>query len=247
MPTRDFPRPLALALGGGGALGAAHVGVLRVLEERGIVPDLVVGTSIGSLIGAAYAGGMPLPVLRKLVLGSTWSDFGSFSLAPGMGVLDTAGLKSTIQEIAGPDLLIENLPMRFAAVATDLRARKVVIMDRGPVADAVAASSSVPGLFRPTRVGERAYVDGGVLQNLPLESAFQLGARYVIGVRLAPEWDAFPRLRTSTHVHEFEIRRDVTVITPRLGERSQWIARDLPRILELGEEAAARTFPPGAA
>lgn len=234
---------LGLALGGGGALGAAHVGVLEVLEERDIRPQIVVGTSIGSLIGAAYAAGMPLAEIKAHALEATWSDFGALTLTPGLGILDTAGLKDSITRLAGTELLIEDLPLRYAAVAADLSTRSPVIIDSGPVADAVAASCSVPGLFRPTRLGRHLYVDGGVLQNLPIESAFALGADYVIGVRIAPEWDALPIMRTAARIHEFEIRNDVTVIRPRLGTRSQWIARDLPELVQLGRDAAHSDLP----
>ena len=79
---------------------------------------------------------------------------------------------------------------------------------------------------------------GGLLQNLPLEATFEMGARHVIGVRLAPEWDSLPQFRTSSQVHEFEVRDDVTVVTPNLEHRSQWVARDIPGLIQLGRAAA---------
>lgn len=237
-PDLRYEPHLGLALGGGGALGAAHVGVLQVLTQRDIKPDLVVGTSAGAVIGAAYAAGMDLDELEEAVISSSWGDFGTFSFAPGIGLLDADGLRATIDRVVGRHLLIEDLPIRFGAVATDLATREVVLIDHGSVADAVCASISVPGIFRPTRLNGQLLVDGGVMQNLPLEATFEAGARHVIGVRLAPEWDALPAFRTGARVHEFEIRDDVTMISPMLGRRSQWIPRDLPELVQLGRDAA---------
>lgn len=245
-PDLRHEQQLGLALGGGGALGAAHVGVLQELVKRGIRPSVVVGTSAGAVIGAGYAAGFDLDELEEIVVGSTWGDFGTFALTPGLGILGTGGLREIIDRLGGDDLMIEDLPIRFGAVATDLVSREVVLMNSGSVADAVCASVSVPGLFRPERVHGRLLIDGGVVQNLPLEATFGMGARHVIGVRLAPEWDAFPSVRTGTHVHEFELRNDVTMIRPDIGQRSQWVTEDLPGLVQLGRDAtieALRDYP----
>jgi NTE family protein len=228
---------LGLALGGGGALGAAHCGVLEVLYERGIVPTIVVGTSAGSIAGGAFANGRDPYELTELVLQASWGDFGTFSMTPGLGLLDTEGLRETVDRI-GHDSMIEDMPIRFAAVATDLTTEETVLIDHGSLVEAIGASIAVPGLFRPKQLDGRTFVDGGVLQNLPLEAAFAMGASHVIGVRLAPEWDYLPNMRTALQVHEYEIRDDVTMITPRLRHRSQWVARDLPGLVQLGREAA---------
>ncbi|MGC4173862.1 patatin-like phospholipase family protein [Demequina sp.] len=228
---------LALALGGGGALGAAHAGVLEVLHERGIQPSIVVGTSAGSIAGGAYANGRDPYELTELVIRASWGDFGTFSMTPGLGLLDTEGLRETVDRI-GHDSMIEDMPIRFAAVATDLSTEEAVLIDHGSLVEAIGASIAVPGLFRPKELDGRTFVDGGVVQNLPIEAAFTMGASHVIGVRLAPEWDFLPKMRTALHVHEYEIRDDVTMITPRLRHRSQWVARDLPGLVQLGREAA---------
>ncbi len=241
-PDLRYEPQLGIALGGGGALGAAHVGVLQELAKRGIHPSIVVGTSAGAVVGAAYAAGFDLDELERIVVGSSWGDFGTFAFAPGLGILDTDGLRATINRLAGPDLMIENLPIRFGAVATDLVTREVVLLDSGSVADALSASVSVPGLFRPAKIHGHLLVDGGVVQNLPLEATFEMGARHVIGVRLAPEWDGLPSLRTGTRVHEFEIRDDVTMIRPRLRQRSQWATEDLPALVQWGRDAAVEAL-----
>ncbi|WNM23842.1 patatin-like phospholipase family protein [Demequina capsici] len=233
---------LGLALGGGGALGAAHVGVLQVLHERGIRPELVVGTSAGAVIGAAYAAGIDPYELETMVVDARWGDFGTFSFMPGLGVLDTEGLRRTIEQVAGGDLRIEDLPLTFGAVATDVSTGGAVLLSHGSLADAISASIAVPGLFRPQRLKGHLLVDGGVVQNLPLQAAFETGASDVIGVRLAAEWDALPRYRTSTQVHELEIDSRVTMVRPQIGQRSQWVARDIPGLIELGREAAEQAL-----
>ncbi|MFO7243655.1 MAG: patatin-like phospholipase family protein [Actinomycetes bacterium] len=233
---------LGLALGGGGALGAAHVGVLQVLHERGIRPTIVAGTSAGAIIGAAYVTGRDPYELETLVTSASWKDFGRLPKRPGLGLADSSQLQETVARIGGTDEEIEDLPMPFAAVAADPRTRELVVLRSGSLITAVRASMSVPGIFLPTVVDGRMLVDGGVLQNLPLETVFEMGAEHAIGVRLAPEWDVGFVPRTGITVHEWEIDRRVTMVYPRLGRRSQWRVRDLPGLVRLGREAAERAL-----
>ena len=228
---------VGLALGGGGALGVAHVGVLQVLRERAITPSVVAGTSAGAIIGAAYAYGLDPYELEDRIVHASWGTVGTFTPRPGLGFLTADALRETVRNVAG-DALIEDLPLPFAAVATDVETRHAHIIRTGPVADALAASIAVPGIFRPVRLDGRWYVDGGVAQNLPIETAFELGADHVIGVRLAPEWDGPGLEPTALHVHEWSIRADVTLVRPIVENRSQWVARDLPGLVELGRAAA---------
>lgn len=232
-----YVSPLGLALGGGGVLGAAHVGILQVLHERGIEPSIVTGTSAGAVIGAAYAAQVDPYDLADKVVRARWEDFGTLAKTPGLGVLESAGLRNTI-DLMGGDRLIEDLPVRFGAVATDIKTRESVLLESGSIADAVAASIAVPGLFRPSRHEGKILVDGGLIQNLPLEAAFGMGAQHVIGVRLAPEWDLIPQFRTGVEVHEWELRDDVTLIHPLVGEHSQWVPRDTAELIQLGRVAA---------
>lgn len=234
-------KPLGLALGGGGALGAAHVGVLQVLHERGIHPSIVAGTSVGSVMGGAYALGIDPYRLEVMVTHAQWGNFAWPGLNPGFGVLDQEGLRRTMEQIGG-DLPIEDLPVTYGAVATDLISRAPILLDRGSLADAMCASIAVPGLFRPAVHDGFVLVDGGMVENLPLEAAFEMGAAHVIGVRLAPEWDGLPQFHTSVHVHELEIRPDVTLIHPRLGGKSMWSLKDLPELVALGREAAEQSL-----
>jgi NTE family protein len=238
---RTVPR-LGLALGGGGVLGAAHVGVLQVLRERGIRPSIVAGTSAGAVIGAAYVRGRDVYEMEQFVTHASWRDFGKRPGKPGLGLADSSQLRDTVTRIGGEDCDIEDLPMPFAAVAADARTGELVVLRSGSLIDAVRASMSVPGLFVPPLVDGRQLVDGGLVQNLPLETVFEMGAEHAIGVRLAPEWDRRPAPRTAVLVHEWEIDRRVTMIYPRVGRRSQWRVRGLSTLVRLGREAAERAL-----
>lgn len=225
-----------LALGGGGALGAAHVGVLKALQEHRIFPSVVVGTSAGSLIGAAYAARMPVSRIEELVRAADWSAFGRLRPSPRLGLLDSAALLDTIDRLGG-EPLIEDLPRRFAAVATDLRTRQAVILDHGRLSVALRASIAVPGMFAPVITGERVLVDGGLAANLPIAAAQQLGATFTIGVRLRPEWEHLPAARSAQHIASLEASPNVLMIRPRLNGFSQWSRADVPRIIDAGYSA----------
>jgi NTE family protein len=218
------------------------VGVLQVLHERGIRPSIVAGTSAGAVIGAGYVLGRDVYDMEGLVTSATWRDFGKRPRRPGLGLADSSQLRQTVERIGGHDGNIEDLPMSFAAVAADARTGALVVLRSGSLIDAVRASMSVPGLFLPTVIDGRALVDGGIVQNLPLETVFEMGADHAIGVRLAPEWDRPPAPRTAVVVHEWEIDARVTMVTPRVGRRSPWRVRGLPALVRLGREAAERTF-----
>ncbi|WP_159449358.1 patatin-like phospholipase family protein [Demequina sp. NBRC 110051] len=235
---RYVPR-LGLALGGGGALGAAHVGVLQVLHERGIVPSIITGTSAGAIAGGATALGVDPYDLEERVLTWSWTTFGRWTPRPGLGLLTADALLEGVRAVTGGDPQIEDLPTRFAAVATDVNTRKAVVVDHGSLSLAVAASIAVPGVFRPVPHLGRHLLDGGLVQNVPLEACFGLGATHVIGVRLQPEWD-FHGFESSVSVHEWEISADVTMIEPRLAGHTAWGVDDLGTLVTLGREAAER-------
>src|SRR6516165_1801830 len=151
---------LGLVLGGGAALGAAHAGVLQVLEEAGLNCFTVAGTSAGALIGAAYAAGLPSQVITDAVLAAGWTDFAQLRPGRRLGLLDTAPLADSIERLIDVPL-IEELGRRFAALAWDVKTRQPVLLTEGPLTSALRASSAVPGLFPPVRIGDQLLVDGG--------------------------------------------------------------------------------------
>lgn len=180
--TRRSPK-LGLALGSGSARGWAHIGVLRALEEAGIRPDVVCGSSIGALVGAAYAAG-------ELQRFSAWVEslgmrevFGFMDFNLGGGMLKGEKLIRFWQRNFA-DFAIEKSPTPFGAVATDLHSGAEVWLRQGSIADAVRASIALPGLFTPVRREGRLLIDGGLVNPVPVSLARAMGADIVIAVDL---------------------------------------------------------------
>ncbi|MBM3346640.1 MAG: patatin-like phospholipase family protein, partial [Betaproteobacteria bacterium] len=161
----------------------AHVGVIKALEAQGIVPDLIVGTSAGGLVGALYASGMSGFDLQKAALAMDDSAVADFSL-PNRGVIKGEALQDFVNTALG-GRTIERLPRPLAIVATDLQSGEAVVFRAGNTGLAVRASSSVPGVFQPARVNGRDVVDGGLVSPVPVRIARSLGADIVIAVDIS--------------------------------------------------------------
>jgi NTE family protein len=178
-PEIKIPPPrIALVLGGGAAKGFAHIGVIKALESQGIRPDIIVGTSAGSLVGALYASGMSGFELQRLALDLKESSFSDWSL-PDRGFLRGEALQEFVDKTVQHRPL-EKLSMPIGVVATDLQSGETVVFQRGDTGMAVRASSTVPGLFQPVRINGREYVDGGLVSPLPVRTARRMGAEIVI-------------------------------------------------------------------
>ncbi|HEY9306836.1 MAG TPA: patatin-like phospholipase family protein [Microbacterium sp.] len=229
---------LGLVLGGGGAFGAAHVGVLQVLAERGIQPGIVTGTSSGALVGAAYAAGVELDALDRAARGFRWGAIARWSLAPRWGLLDTTAIVDAVSRTLGEDPLIEDLPRRFAAFATDLRTRRGVILDSGPLSLALRATVAVPGLLPPVRRSGELLADGGMIDNVPVAAARALGASRVIVVRLHAKWENVRMMRTVTRTAELVEDPSVVLVQPEMEGMAQWTMSDVPRLIAEGRRAA---------
>ena len=187
-PVTEMPRPkIALVLGGGAARGFAHVGVIRALEQEKIPIDMIVGTSVGSLIGAIYANDMNSFELEwtAFTLGKDdLFDHGIFSAIAGMGLARGDKLEEFVRTKVST-ANIEDLKLPFAAVATDLNRGTRVVLDKGSVARAVRASSAIPGVFNPVEFQGRLLVDGGLMDNIPISVAREKGADIVIAVDIS--------------------------------------------------------------
>ncbi|TSE26161.1 putative NTE family protein [Tepidimonas sediminis] len=187
--TSAHPR-IGLALGSGAARGWAHIGVLRVLQEAGLEPDIVCGTSIGALVGAAYAAG-ELDRLEPWVRSLGWRQVvGLIDLRFGGGLIEGDKLEAFFRS-RFVDGGIEALPKPFGCVATDLASGREVWLRQGPVIDAVRASIAIPGVFTPARQDGRLLVDGGLVNPVPVSLARAMGAEFVIAVDL--NWDLMRR------------------------------------------------------
>ncbi len=177
------PPKIALVLGGGGTRGFAHVGVIKALEAQGIVPDIIVGTSVGAAVGALYAAGytgfqlqeMSIPMKEEKVVDWSWPNRGLFTGKPLETFINNAVKQAPL----------EKLRRTFAAVATDLASGEEIVFRTGNTGLAVSASCAVPGVFQPVVINHRSYVDGGLVSPVPVSAARALGADFVIAVNIS--------------------------------------------------------------
>jgi NTE family protein len=249
---------IGLALGGGAARGFAHIGVIKALEAQGIVPDLVVGTSAGSLVGALYAAGNNGFTLHKMALDmdeAAISDWAVPLFAKSAGVLKGEALQNYVNKAVNSQP-IEKMKIPFGAVATDLNNGQPVLFQRGNTGLAVRASSAVPSVFQPVKIGERTYVDGGLVSPVPVRFARQMGADFVIAVNISSQPDAQPASSSSSvdmllqtfaimgqSINQYELKEADIVIQPKLGtmKGSDFPGRNLAVLA--GEQATAALMP----
>lgn len=178
---------LGLTLGGGGARGGAHVGVLRVLDEIGYRPDVVTGTSIGGVIAALVGAGWSVDEIERLAHDTPFDELLNIG-RNGDGLLGNEALKEMLCGFFG-DADLEDLPIRTGLVAADLVNNQPVLLERGPVVTAVLATTAVPGLFPAVRLEGRRFVDGGILSNVPTRAAYMLGAERLVAVDVGGHMD----------------------------------------------------------
>lgn len=181
---------VAIALGGGGLRGYAHIGVLQALEEAGIRPDLVVGTSIGSIIGAAYASGTSPDQLWQLANSMRVTSLADVTLH-GPGFVKGEALARWVNTLVGYQP-IERFPVQFAAVATDIDRSLPYVITQGDAGEALRASAAIPGVFLPVQSGGHVLVDGGVASLVPVRAARALGADVVIAVDIYCHGPRYP-------------------------------------------------------
>jgi len=208
MGKREKDKKIGLALGGGAVLGAAHIGVLQALDELGIFPDLVAGTSIGALISAFLAFGKSWMEIQEIVKDLNWLDVSGISLSQ-FGLLSNRKLGRIIRENLG-DVNFEGSSIPLAMVATDITSGEKVVLETGNVAKAVMASTCIPGIFVPVDMDEHLLVDGGIMENVPITVLKDMGADLIIGVDL----NARHRLSKPRNIIEVLLRSfDLTMKT----------------------------------
>ncbi|HOB95693.1 MAG TPA: patatin-like phospholipase family protein [Aquabacterium sp.] len=248
------PRPprIGLALGGGAARGFAHIGVIQVLEEAGIQVDLVAGTSAGSLVAALYAAGRNGAALAKQALAMDESAITDWAF-PGRGLIRGEALARYVREATG-NRTIEQLPLPLGIVATDLDNGAPMLFQRGDVGVAVRASSAVPAVFQPVKIGTREYVDGGLVSPVPVRFARQMGAELVIAVDISspPDGNATGdpfKLLLQTFaimgrsINQLELKDADLVIRPKLVGVSSADFTARQRAIDAGREAATAALP----
>ena len=254
--TEEPERPrVGLALSGGAARGIAHVGVLKVLAEHKVPVDFVAGTSAGSVAGGALASGMSLEEIEKLSRSLRWRDMGRMTLSR-LGVQSNARLEEFIRKLL-PVTRFEEMPIPFAAVATDLHSGEAVVMSgEGDVPFAIRASCTIPGWYVPV-VDEhgRQLVDGGLVANVPAAAARSLGADIVIAVDVNAEGAKFlgppqsaigvifqSMMVVQRTVSVLQLQDADIVIRPRVGHIRWDEMKRADEMIAAGEEAARRTI-----
>jgi NTE family protein len=246
---KPVPRPprIGLALGGGAARGFAHIGVIQVLEESGIQPDLVVGTSAGSLVAALYASGKGGAVLAQLAESMDETAFTDWSF-PGRGLIRGEALARYVRDNTGGKT-IERMLLPLGIVATDLDSGAPILFQVGDPGVAVRASSAVPAVFQPVRIGTREYVDGGLVSPVPVRFARQMGADLVIAVDISAAPEGAPtgdpmRMLLQTFaimgrsINSFELREADVVLRPKLPGVSGADFTARKRAIQAGRDAA---------
>lgn len=220
-----------LVLGAGGIRGCAHAGVMMALHEEGIEVDLVVGASVGSIFGLAVAAGVPADHVAHIVRESTPADLARFyagRLRAGPG----NPIARLIHE-AGDGRTFADLSLPFAVTATDMETGRPVVIDRGPVLEAIEASIAVPFVARPVRIGDRCYVDGGLMNTVPVDVARAMGADRIIAVLLGVNYLAPGYLR----------RRPWTrIVMQRLGRQRGAVRGHLLDQLRFGFRLQAASY-----
>ncbi|HEV6968637.1 patatin-like phospholipase family protein [Roseateles sp.] len=250
-PTPKPPR-LGLALGGGAARGFAHIGVIQVLEENGIKVDLVAGTSAGSLVASLYASGKTGKEMQALAEGMDEGAITDWSF-PLRGLIRGEALARFIRDKTGGKG-IEQMALPLGIVATDLSDGSSILFRSGDTGTAVRASSAVPAVFQPVRIGQREYVDGGLVSPVPVRFAREMGAQFIIAVDITsppekdPPGDAFRMLMQTfsimgRSINTFELREADVVIRPRLDGVGSADFTARRRAIQAGREAALQVLP----
>ncbi|OGY39265.1 MAG: hypothetical protein A2418_00250 [Candidatus Brennerbacteria bacterium RIFOXYC1_FULL_41_11] len=260
MTNHKFPK-IGLALSGGGAKGFAHVSVISNLEKLGIPIHCVAGTSMGSLIGGWYAAGKDFEILLDLAREGHWKKFLHVSelinsIRFGGGLFSLDSFKKFLEKELG-DLKIEDLEKKYCAVATSLKNGKRVVLKEGKLGEAILASGCLPVIFSPIKIKDDLLVDGGVVDNFPVESCFEMGADFVIGVdvRYAPgylheeikddsspsRWKIFRVLQYLMEVVNSQVEKkegtNLVIIKPYISHISTFDFQKANEILKLGTEA----------
>lgn len=248
------PLKIGLALGGGAARGFAHVGVIAVLEETGFKPQLVVGTSAGSLVAAIYASGKTSAQLQQTALTMEEVAITDWMLPIfGRGMFRGDALARYVNQLVGARL-IENMAMPLGIVATDLNSGQAVLFQRGDTGAAVRASSAVPAVFVPVKINGREYVDGGLVSPVPVRYARQMGADVVIAVDISSPPEGNPAgdtlqilLQTfaimGKSINQYELKEADVVVRPSLTglKSADFSARQ--RAIDAGRAAMLAALP----
>ena len=250
-PAGTAPVRIGLALGGGAVRGAAHIGVLNILDKAGLAPSIITGCSAGALVGALYAGGMSAPDISALARTLHWKRLVRPSIT-GRSLFETARLGTFLDKILDGRTFAD-LELPFATVACELTTARRVVLDEGPVAGAVLASSAIPGVFPPVERDGMLLVDGSLVDMVPAALARTMGADIVVAVDVS---GPLPRRPPKTMVQimvavstlqpgvEEHLARDADlVLTPDVDAYAFWELSRMSEFETAGEAAAEDSLP----
>ena len=244
---------IGLALGGGFARGFAHLGVLQVLEQHCIPISCIAGTSVGSILGAAYASGAPLARIIATCRTLRFRDIGRWRVSR-LGLASNHRLGDLIERVF-ESRQFEDLRIPMAVVATDLNSGSPVVMSHGNLVDAIRASCAFPGLFEPVEIGTRCLADGGLVAPVPTAAARELGASFVLGVSVgiqdgyqgAPAniFQVVSRAVSAAQKHQLEVweRHADLVLRPDVGSLAWDDFHRVDEAIDAGAAAARRALP----
>lgn len=243
-------KKFGLALGGGSARGFAHIGVLQVLSENNIVPDVISGCSMGALIGGLFASGIELDEIINYARSFSFTQYIDFSLRGNGGFMRGRKIEELIS-ILTKNIGIRQTKIPFCCVAVDICTGELVTFTDGALCKAIRASISIPGVFVPYQLRGRTFIDGQILERLPIDSARILGADIVVAVDVAPRGQAHPRPPknvvetiewtmqiTDWYISSHKETRADLLILPDTYDSTPYSTRDLNSLIECGRAAA---------
>ena len=244
---------VAVVLGGGAARGFSHIGLLKAFEEEGIPIDMLVGTSMGSIVAGLYAAGFSPGELEYMVQEISLSELFAPLFPPRGGLLDTAGFERFLEQLT-EGARIEELEMPFYSVITNLVTGEPVALDRGPLSRAIVASMSIPGMFPPVEIDGAMYVDGGIKEPVPVLHARRHGADVVIAVDVRRELDEIDHDAIITNLQltlyflldentEEQLQYADVVISPKVETASYMEYGRAVDFIEEGYRAAKEAIP----
>jgi NTE family protein len=261
-------KKVGLALSGGAARGLAHVGVISVLHKEGIPIDMIAGTSAGAIIGAVYARHRDTAKMKEYALDPGWEKRAPMidPSFPKTGFIKGKKIEKLLESSLGGNIAFEDLQIPFACVATDITTGEEVVINSGPVAEAIRASISIPGIFTLAKREGRYLVDGGLTTPVPVEVARKMGADFIIAVNVNPDvsdrmdrtakhhrqvqksLNIFQVLIQSVYITTYSLARNSLenadiVIEPAVADISAGEFGRTPELITLGEIAAAEAVP----
>jgi len=252
-------KTLGLALGSGGARGAAHVGFLQALEENGIKPDYLSGSSMGTLVAACYAKGMKLAQMQEILFELKGRDLFDIDILPltKLGLLRSQKVRTLVEQYL-EGATFENLKVPFQCVSVDILSGKAVILKDGNLVDSVLASCAIPSIFRPIQMNGMMLVDGGIANRVPVSVVKDMGADIVIGVDVLGTLQQIDELRnifsvllrtidvmdyTNTEKRHREEKDIIDLwIEPDMGNISQYSIKSIEKALEAGYQEGLKNI-----